>query len=326
MEKLRVGILGAGHIAGVMADTLAKMEEAQCIAVASRNLEKAEEFATKHNVPKACGSYEEMLKLDEVDLVYVATPHSHHLEHGRLCIQYGKPVLMEKAFTSNAKEAKELIAFAKEKQVFIAEAIWVRYMPMVQTIREVMESGIIGTPRFLTANLGYPIRDVKRLTDPALAGGALLDVGVYTLNFASMFFGKDVEETSVTCVKTETGVDAQDSITLIYKDGRMAQLSCSMETVSDRYGMIHGSSGYMMIENINNFQSVAVYDRENKEVLKKACPPQISGYEYEVLACREALEKGLLEAEAMPHSETIHMMEVMDEIREKIGVKYPWEE
>ena len=148
MGKLRVGILGAGSIAATMADTLFRMWDAECVAIASRDIKKAQEFALAHGIPAAYGSYEDMMAADDIDLVYVATPHSHHFEHGMLCLQNGKNVLMEKSFTSNEKEAKELIRYATKHGLFLGEAIWVRYMPMVRTIKKLLESGIIGEPGF----------------------------------------------------------------------------------------------------------------------------------------------------------------------------------
>ena len=325
MLKMRVGIIGAGRIAVIMAETLNKMRGVTAYAIASRSLEKAQAFAFQNKIEKAYGSYEEMLKDKNVDLVYIATPHSHHLEHAKLCVDYGKPVLVEKAFCVNESQAKELLDYAKKKNVFITEAIWVRYMPMYQTMKEVMESGIIGQPKLLTANLGYAIEDKERLVDPNLAGGALLDVGIYPLNFSYMLFGDAVEEIEAKAVLTGNGVDEQDSITLRYRDGRMAVLNSSMCACSDRLGVVQGTKGYMIIENINNYQSLTVYNDEYKKILSKKCPKQITGYEYEILACKEALKKKQLSCPQMPHEETLKMMHVMDEIRRQIGVIYPFE-
>ena len=179
MKKLKMAILGAGGIASTMAGTISRMEQVECYAVGSRSMEKAQAFAQKFGFQKAYGSYEELVKDEEVELVYIATPHSEHYENARLCIRHKKPVLCEKAFTANAKQAKELLDYAKKEKVFITEAMWVRYLPMLQTIRAELADDVIGTPTMLTANLGYLINEVPRLQRPDLAGGALLDVGVY---------------------------------------------------------------------------------------------------------------------------------------------------
>ncbi len=326
MGKLRVGIIGAGRIAVVMADTLNRMKGATAYAIASRSMEKAQAFAKANNVEVAYGSYEDMLKDPNVDLVYIATPHTAHLENGKMCIDHKKPVLVEKPFCVNEAQAKELLDYAKEKKVFITEAIWTRYMPMRQTIMDVIESGMIGEPKLLTANLGYELTDKERMVDPKLAGGALLDVGIYPLNVAYMFFGDDIKSVSAHAVMTEKGVDAQDSITLEYNDGRLAVLNTSMVAVSDRKGIVQGTKGFFVVENVNNFQSITVYDNNYKKIMYKKCPKQITGYEYEVKACKKALKKKELSCPDMPHDETLKLMKAMDDIREIIGLKYPCEE
>ena len=325
MKKLKMAILGAGGIASTMAGTISRMEQVECYAVGSRSMEKAQAFAQKFGFQKAYGSYEELVKDGEVELVYIATPHSEHYENARLCIRHKKPVLCEKAFTANAKQAKELLDYAKKEKVFITEAMWVRYLPMLQTIRAELADGVIGTPTMLTANLGYLISEVPRLQRPDLAGGALLDVGVYPINFARMIFGDRIVKISSACTYTDSGVDEQDSITLIYEDGRVAQLAASMLGLSDRRGTIYGTKGFMVIENINNFESLTVYDTGYRPVKKIERPEQISGYEYEVEACIRALSEGKLECEEMPHSETLRVMELMDALREEWGVKFPFE-
>ena len=325
MKKLKMAILGAGGIASTMAGTISRMEQVECYAVGSRSLEKAQAFAQKFGFQKAYGSYEELVKDEEVELVYIATPHSEHYENARLCIRHKKPVLCEKAFTANAKQAKELLDYAKKEKVFITEAMWVRYLPMLQTIRAELADDVIGTPTMLTANLGYLINEVPRLQRPDLAGGALLDVGVYPINFARMIFGDRIVKISSACTYADSGVDEQDSITLIYEDGRVAQLAASMLGLSDRRGTIYGTKGFMVIENINNFESLTVYDTGYRPVKKIERPEQISGYEYEVEACIRALSEGKLECEEMPHSETLRVMELMDALREEWGVKFPFE-
>lgn len=324
-KQKRIGIMGTGNMAGVMAGTVKKMKNVKCHGVASRSEERAQEFANEYGVKVAYTSYEEMMLDSKIDLVYIATPHSEHYANMKLCIENGKNVLCEKAFTANAKQAEEILALAKEKGVFVAEAMWVRYMPMLTTIKGILNSGIIGEPAMLTANLGYTIADKKRLTDPALAGGALLDLGVYPLNFAAMMFGKEIEKIDSSCVLTNTGVDASESITITYKDGRMAVLNCTMNGLSDRRGAIYGPKGYIAIENINNFASVTVYDANYKAVKSLKAPKQITGYEYEVYSCMEAIEKGEKECWEMPHDETLHIMRQMDALRAQWGVVFPFE-
>jgi predicted dehydrogenase len=322
---MKMAILGVGSIARTMAATINKMDEVTSYAVASRDFKKAEDFAKEFGFVKAYGSYEEMLSDPEVELVYVATPHSHHYEHVKLCLNQGKHVLCEKAFAINAKQTIEMFDLAKEKKLLLTEAIWTRYLPLRQTLNEIIESGIIGKVGMLTANLGYVINHVPRLVDPALAGGALLDLGVYPINFALMFFGTDIEKITSTAVITDKGVDSQNNITFVYKDGKMAILQSTMLSLTDRRGIISGSKGFIIAENINNYEWIKVYDNNRKELACYEAPKQITGYEYEVRAAIRAIKDGKLECEEMPHAESIKVMQIMDSLRQEWGVIYPGE-
>ena len=326
---MKIGILGAGQIAQVMARTITLLHqnghpEVELYAVGARDLSRAQAFAQAHGVEKAFGSYEAMLSDPDLDLVYIATPHSHHYRHIKLCADYGKHILCEKSFTVSARQAADAIRYARSKGVLVTEAIWTRYQPMRRMIQETLASGLIGEPRLLTANLGYFITGNHRIVVPELAGGALLDVGVYTLNFAEMVFGRP-DAVQGLCTKNENGVDLTDSITLTWQDGRVANLTAAANAVSDRYGVIYGTKGYMMVENINNPQGLRVYDAENRLIHSLDCPPQLTGYEYEVLETMDCIQKGLTECPSMPHAETVHMMEQMDHLRAQMGIRYPCE-
>ena len=316
-----IGILGTGWIADKMATTLAGMTTARAYAVASRTTEKAEQFAAQFSIPKAYGSYEALADDPEVDLIYIATPHSHHFENTKMCLLKNKPVLCEKAFTVNTPQAEELIRIANERKVFLAEAIWTRYQPMRQMINEVINSGVIGKLQMLSANLCYPNIALQRMYDPALAGGALLDLGVYVLNFADMFFGDDIKSISSHCIKYPTGVDIQESITIEYNDGRIAVLWSSQLAKSDRQGIISGTDGFVIVENVNNPQSYAIYNQDYQLVKKVDCPPQITGYEYQVDCCIRAINQGKIEPDEMPHADTLRIMRQMDALRKEWGVK-----
>lgn len=322
---MKLAILGPGRIADGVAHTLVSMQEIQCYAVASRTPGKAEAFAKKFGFQKAYTGYEEMLSDPQVELVYITTPHSHHYEHMMLCLQYGKHVICEKAFTMNAEQARKVRDFAAEKGLYVAEAIWTRYMPSRQIIDRVIESGIIGYVNTLTANLSYNIAYKPRITDPYLAGGALLDVGVYGLNFALMHFEDDIERIESSVQLTDTGVDAMETITIFYRDGRMAVLTHSIYCRSDRKGMIHGDKGYIVVENINNPQSVSVYDANDTLLQHHEMPEQISGYEYEFREAVRCIREGKTEPDSMPLDKSIQVMEIMDSLRKQWGVIYPQE-
>lgn len=322
---MRIGILGVGSIAHKMAETVSHMEGTEIYAAASRSLEKAENFTKQYHIPKAYGSYQEMVGDPYVDLVYVATPHSHHYEHVRLCLDHRKHVLCEKAFMINGSQAKEAVRLAKEKKVLLAEAIWTRYMPSRAILREAVDSGIIGEVTSLTANLGYVIKNKERMVRSDLGGGALLDLGVYPINFALMVFGDDYAEVSAQAVLSDQGVDLQNSITLKWKDGRMAVLHSNMQALTDRKGIIHGDKGYIVVENINNCESIRAYGLDRNLLREYEIPKQISGYEYEVEACRRAIEERAVECIEMPHADSIAVMELLDQIREIVGIRYACE-
>lgn len=322
---MKVAILGAGRIAHCMAEAVSGIEEAEKYAVAARDLNRAGEFAKKWGFKKAYGSYEEMLNDPEVELVYVATPHSHHFEHAKLCLEHGKNVLLEKAFTVNAKQAEELIALAREKNKLLAEAIWTRYMPSRKMLDDLLEKDMIGKITSLTANLCYEIQDKERMQEPSLAGGALLDLGVYTLNFARMVVKKEVKEVVSHAVMSPKGIDWMDSMTLIFEDDTMAVLHSSMLNESNRMGLICGEKGYLEVQNINNCEEIRHYDADHKLIRTYAVPKQINGYEYEVKACIKAIREGKTECEEMPHEETLWIMRLMDRIRDDWGMVYPFE-
>ena len=322
---MKIGVLGTGSIVRTVTKTLARMENAECYAIASRTLERAKEAAEEYGYAKAYGSYEELVADPEVELVYVATPHSRHYEDMKLCIEHKKPVLCEKAFTMNATQAREIKELSQKEGVFVAEAIWTRYMPSRNMINEIIDSGIIGKVSALTANLSYTISQIYRIVAPELAGGALLDVGVYGLNFAIMHFGSDIERIESSVQFTDTGVDGMESITIFFKDGRMAVLTHGIYARSDRKGIFYGDKGYIVVENINNPQSISVFDLNDKLIKYMDVPEQISGYEYQFSECIERIKAGKTESTSMPLDDSIFVMEVADTIRKQWGLIYPQE-
>ena len=293
---LKVGILGAGNIAGSMAEALNELQKegkACAYAVASRSQEKALEFARKWNITRAYSSYEELASDPEVDLIYIATPHSLHYEQAK---------------------------------VFITEAIWTRYMPSREIITGLLREGVIGTPQILEAEFSVQNYENPRMHDPMLCGGALLDLGVYVLTTASMYFGDHIVKTQSFCEKYPTGVDAADEIQLTYADGSAAQLRCSMVDKKKNCVKICGTKGYISWESNNNPRNLELHGPGGMLIRKITIPTQINGYEYEVLVCREAIRNGQRECEKMPHAETLTIMKQMDELRAQWGVKYPYDE
>ena len=320
--QLRVGIIGAGWIAEKAAITLDGLANCEAYAIASRSKEKAEAFAEKWKIRKAYGSYSELIADPSVDLVYVATPHSHHYDVTREALLAGKPCLVEKAFMANLWQAKEIVELARERKVFLAEAIWTRYQPVVKMMRDLISSRI-GTPRLVTATLGYSMGDKPRIMRADLCGGALLDLGVYALNFVRMFFDADIVSITSQCVKSQTGMDLTNAMTLVLSDGVLCNLQSSAACVGDNIGVIAGTDGNLIIDNINNPQKITVNGPDRTYIETIPVPQQITGYEYQFIACRQALIDGLLEPKEMPLEETLYIMELMDGLRKDWGVKYP---
>lgn len=322
---MKFSILAPGGIAHKMAEAVSGVAGVERYAIASRTYEKAKKFADQWGFAKAYGSYEEMLEDPEVELVYVATPHSHHYQYAKMCLEHGKHVLVEKAFTVNAAQAEELIRLSEEKGLFLTEAIWTRYMPSRKMIDDLVESGVIGEVTSLTANLGYVLDKIERMQNPELAGGALLDLGVYPINFALMAFHSEVKSVSSTAVLSPKGIDWMNSITLTFEDGKMAVLHSNMLAQTDREGVINGTKGYLEIQNINNCEEIRVFNLDREMTARYQVPKQINGYEYEVIASMKAIEAGKVECEEMPHSETLKVMRLMDDIRRQWGMRFPCE-
>ncbi len=329
---INMAILGAGNIARTMASTITQMKgEVNAYAVASRDAQKAAAFAAEFGFETSYGSYEEMLADAAVDLVYVALPHSHHHRWTLACLEAGKNVLCEKSFAVNEAQAREMVRLSEEKGLLLTEAIWPRYMPSRKMITDLIEEGCIGKVETVSASLDFSISNVVRLNKPELAGGALLDLGVYALNFASMVMGNDIRRIAAFCIKTETGVDAKESIFIEYEGGRMACLYTSMTDSSNNIGCICGTEGYLEIDDIINPAVISVCRQgtngtEKKMVLRSVkVPAQITGYEYEVRAAIRAIKAGKTECEEMPHAETLEIMRQMDECRRQFGVVYPME-
>ena len=322
-QIMRVGIIGTGWIAEKAAITLGGLQQCEAYAVGSRTTEKAEAFASKWNIPKAYGSYAELIADPDIDFIYVGTPHSHHYDVTREALLAGKPCLVEKAFMANHRQAAEIVKIAHEQKVFLAEAIWTRYQPAVTIVRDLISSGRIGTPRLVTATLGYSMGDKPRIMRADLCGGALLDLGVYALNFVRMFFPSDILSIESQCVKSKTGMDLTNAISLVLADGILANVQSSASCVGDNIGVIAGTDGNLIIDNINNPQKITVNTHDREFVEDIHVPKQITGYEYQFVVCREALIEGLLEPREMPHEETLYIMQLMDDLRMKWGVHYP---
>ncbi len=353
---LKFAILGCGHIATKMAKAVKALEKngmgVECYAVASRSLDKAKKFADEYGFGRAYGSYEELAKDANVNLIYIATPHSEHYNNILLCLEHDRNLLVEKAFTANALMASEVLALAEEKGVFMSEAMWTRFLPAVQMVKDWILAGKIGKVESVEADFSMPLSHIERLKNPALAGGALLDLGIYSLTFADIFLtdpeicreipasagmtsgvecagmtsnANHIVQTKTKCVKFHTGVDATDWIDLVYTNGQVAHLKTSMVAPLHNEGVIYGTEGFIRVQNLNDMEEIQLFDVAGN-LVESVKPPRIENcYEYEVLGCKAALEMGLKECPEMPHSKTMQMMTQMDSLRAQWGVSYPFE-
>lgn len=319
---MNVGIIGAGHIAEKAARTLSAMGGMQCLAIGSRSEEKASAFAGRFGIPRAYGSYSALLADPEIDLVYIATPHSCHFAQAREAILAGKPCLVEKSFMLNAMEAASILALAREKGVFIAEAMWTRYMPVRQMAREVLASGIIGKPTMLSASLSYNVSDKERVLQPSLGGGALLDLGVYLLNFVRMYCDSPIRDLTTSCIRAGSGVDASEVISFIHEDGTLSTVCSSAFSQGENTGVIAGTTGYLVFDDLINPTCLRICRKRHVVEKEIPVPEQITGFEYQFQACADAIRAGLFEPPQMPHAETLYIMHLMDRLRTDWGVSF----
>lgn len=319
---MNVGIIGAGHIAEKAARTLSAMDGMQCLAIGSRSEEKASAFAGRFGIPRAYGSYSALLADPEIDLVYIATPHSCHFAQAREAILAGKPCLVEKSFMLNAMEAASILALAREKGVFIAEAMWTRYMPVRQMAREVLASGVIGKPTMLSASLSYNVSDKERVLQPSLGGGALLDLGVYLLNFVRMYCDSPIRDLTTSCIRAGSGVDASEVISFIHEDGTLSTVCSSAFSQGENTGVIAGTTGYLVFDDLINPTCLRICRKRHIVEKEIPVPKQITGFEYQFQACADAIRAGLFEPPQMPHAETLYIMHLMDRLRAEWGVSF----
>jgi predicted dehydrogenase len=316
------GILGAGRIAGRFASELQFVPEARLVAVGSRSQEKAAGFAAQNGAERAYGSYTEMLADPAVDAVYVATPNNTHCEHTLLALDHGKAVLCEKPFTVSARDARVMIDRARDRGLFLMEAMWTRFNPITVQVRKWLHDGMIGEPRMITVDFGFRAawNPESRLLNPALAGGALLDVGVYILAYASMVFGRPVQVQAAAHIG-ETGVDEQTAMVLRYPQGQLALLSCSVRTPSPQGARIDGTEGAIEVP--------AFWHAEKARLVRPQQEPLEAtgafGFRYEITEALACLAAGKTESPDMPLDETLAIAETMDAVRSQIGLKYPWE-
>jgi predicted dehydrogenase len=325
-RPVRWGILGTGRIAGLFATGLGSVPAAEIAAVGSRTQAAADTFGDRFAIPRRHGSYAALAADPDVDVIYVATPHTQHAENSLLCLAAGKAVLCEKPFALNAREAEEVIALARARGLFLMEAMWSRYYPAMVRARELLAAGAIGEPRLLSADLGIrsQVNPAGRLFHPALGGGALLDVGVYPVSLASMVFGTPTEIIARGHLG-ETGVDEQGAIILSYPGGRHAVLYTSIRTPTPHEGTIMGTEGMLRIGLDWHKPDRVTLSRPGQPEEVEHLPFDGNGYNYEAAEVNACLRAGRTESAIMPLDETLAIMRTLDVIRAQWGLRYPGE-
>ena len=324
MKALRWGVLSTGVIARNFAVTAKAMgDEVILHAVASRSMEKAAAFADEFGIEKRYDSYEALAADPDVDIVYVATPHSRHYEDMKQLIAAGKNILCEKSFTVNAMQAQEIYELAKKKGIFVMEAFWTKLIPLYREVEAWIASGAIGEIRALTAQYGYTTAREARKFDAQLAGGTLLDIGVYAIGFACMMMGYSFDDVQSQLIMNEQKTDAVDAI-LLRRGGAVAQLTCAIGSYMPLHAAVYGTKGRIDIPEFKNPQSAALYvDGQEPVIINR--PFDVNGFEYEIREAMACVREGKLESSLMTAEQSIAVMRMMDEIRRQNGMRFPFE-
>ena len=328
-DEVRWGIIGTGKIARAFAAALKDTPGAVLAAVGSRRMDSALAFGADFAVPdRACyGSYQAVADAQDVDIVYIGTPHPMHAANAIMALNGGKAVLCEKPFTMNRREAEQVVALARSKKLFLMEAMWTRYLPALDEVRRIVASGEIGTPRQVTADFGFAaeVDPDHRLLNPELGGGALLDLGIYPLSIAAYLLGP-VVSAQAQAQFGPTGVDVQTGFVLKHEGGGMSVCSCSVQARTPAELTLSGELGHVRLNTMFHRApsvSVSLADGTSRTV---PTPYTGNGYAYEAVEAGRCLREGLLESPRMPLDETLALMGVLDTMRDQIGLRYPADE
>ncbi|MDB6110845.1 MAG: oxidoreductase domain protein [Pedosphaera sp.] len=324
-DTIRWGIIGTGSIARKFAEGLTSLLDAEIVAIGSRSQANADEFARQFNVFHRHASYEAVVTNPDVDAVYIATPHSLHAENTLMALAAGKPVLCEKPFTINARQAESVVQAARSTGILLMEAMWTRFLPPIVRLRGMLAEGIIGEVRALEADFGFRKESREgRLYDPALGGGALLDIGVYPISLASMIFGPPSQVAGVADLGA-TGVDEQAAIVLGHPQGQLALLHASIRTHTFNEASVIGTLGRIKLHRSwwKGSDMTLSLDGGGEEFLD--FPFTGNGFQFEAAEFMECLREGRSESKIMPLHETLAIMKTLDTLRAQWGLKYPME-
>jgi len=320
------GIIGPGRIAHKFAEAVHKTKNASIHAIASRSSKEPDKLRDDFGAEKFYDRYDAIVSDKEINAIYIATPHRFHYENAKLCLEAGKPVLCEKSFTVNAKEAEELFNISREKGLFLMEALWTRFLPIYESIHEWIEAGEIGDVRHVYSTLGFVARrdPADRLLNIDLAGGTVLDLGVYTHSMTQWVYNDQAKEIHACGHIGETGVDETVNVSYTYANGDSAQFTCTFEFDPPNQILIFGSAGRIRVHTsfYNGTEATLEKGKQSKTIKK---PFKINGFEYQIEAAMQAIRKGQLDCAQMTQAATLANMRALDTIREQIGMHYPFE-
>jgi predicted dehydrogenase len=324
MKKIRWGILGCGKIARKFASDLKLVADASLVAVASTDESRAKEFAATFNAEIALSSYKELVESDKVDVIYIATPHGFHHEHALLCLNNKKAVLCEKALALNSAQVNEMVKVSRENKVFLMEAFWTKFLPQYQKVAELVSAGGIGSLKMIQADFGFKAEQPtpQRLYDPRLGGGALLDIGIYPVFLVISLLGRP-DEVDAVMSPYESGVDEQIAAVLRFKGGALGITSATFAAATPVEATIVGTEGYIRMTNrfhnaTSNIELTTTKGTTHVAVHKE----EGFGYQFQARHVGECLRKNLFESPVMSHLDSLLLMETMDRIRGKCGIRY----
>lgn len=331
-ELINWGIIGCGNIANVFAQGLNKLDNGKLMAVASTSQERASTFSSLYNVEQVYTDYHALVTDPQIDAVYIATPHNLHFEHAKLCLEYGKHVLCEKPMAINVRQCKELINLAKSKKLFLMEAVWTRFLPAILKLQEVLEEKIIGEVLTLKADFSIhgDFNAEHRLKNKSLAGGALLDLGIYPITLASIVFDEQPSNIKSSAVIGDTGVDDRSFYLFEYDSlpdsdkihGKRAILSSSFSHHAPTEAIVSGTIGYIRIPDFFGAQELHVFLPNKEPQIFKYPFSEDENFTFEIEHAMHCIRSKLIESNILPHATTLDIMQTMDTLREQWGLIY----
>ncbi|WP_299079424.1 Gfo/Idh/MocA family oxidoreductase [uncultured Paraglaciecola sp.] len=325
MQSFNWGVLGPGSIAHTFAKAIAPSKKGKITAVASRSLQRATDFAKRYAIEKTYSDYKQMLADPNIDIIYIATPHNFHYQQAKMCLEAGKHVLVEKPCTVNAAQMQALVALSKCKKLLLQEALWSRFMPCLSQLRQVLKEGLIGQIQYIQSDIGFAFQSRKesRLHQAELAGGSLLDLGIYSISVSQFLLEEHPDSINAIGQLTEQQVDGHVLANMHYASGRYAQFTCSMLSQTSNTMGIVGTEGHVYLPACFWDTDLALIYKDNELIQNIEIPHPVNGFEYQIEQSMQCIEQNKQCSDMMSHKDSIGVMEVMDDIRKQIGVRYP---